>query len=139
MPLTAEARFAQNNCTSVRVACENGTVVEWYKDGTVQEILPNGDKTIFPGRPTHSSFLKGSYTLAEFFLGYLSFQPQNSGNYFEFHHNGAVMYRRNGFTFFWSPEFPVREITGQITYSICDSEQDDEYQFWLSERPDSVS
>ena len=139
MPATTEARFAQDDCNSVRVTCANGTVIEWYKGGTVQETLPNGDKTIFPGRPTYSSFLKGTYTLAEFFLGYLSFQPQTSGNYFEFHRNGAVMYRRNGFTFFWSTEFPARETVGEAQYSICDSEHDDEYQFWLSERPDSVS
>lgn len=139
IPASTQARFAQDDCNSLRVTCADGTVVEWYKGGTVQQKLPNGDKIIFPGRPTYSSFLKGAYTLPEFFLGYLSFQPQTSGNYFEFHGNGAVMYRRNGLTLFWSPEFPAREVTGEIQYLVYDSEDDDEYQFWLSERPDSVS
>ena len=139
MPLAAEARFAENDCNSVRVVCANGTVLEWYKGGAVEETLPNGDKTIFPGKPTYECFLKGTYVLAEFFLGYLSFQPRVRGNYFEFKNDGAVMYRNNGFTLFWSPPFPAREVEGKISYSICSFDNDDEYQFWLSERSDSIS
>jgi hypothetical protein len=139
MPAAAEARLSQDDCNSVRVVCANGVVLQWFKDGALQETLPNGDKTIFPARPTQRSFVNGSYVLAEFFLGYLSFQPRASGNYFEFHADGGIMYRHNGFTLFWSPPFPAKEVQGQITYSICDLENEDEYQFWLSERPDSVS
>lgn len=139
MPQSAEARFSQEDCNSVRVNCANGAVVEWYRGGTVQEILPNGDKTIFPGRPTYSSFLRGDYVLAEFFLGYLSFHPQVTGNYIEFKQDGGALYRRNELCLIWSPPFPAKETEGQIQYSICDFDNDDEYQFWLSERPDSVS
>ena len=139
MPATAEARFSQDDCTSVRVVSENGVVLQWFKDGTVQETCPNGDKTIFPARPTQTAFLTGSYVLAEFFLGYLSFQARSSGNYFEFHPDGGILYREKGCTLFWGPPFPAKEVEGHITYSICDLENEDEYQFWRSERADSVS
>jgi hypothetical protein len=139
MPATAEARFSQDDCNSVRVVSANGAVLQWFKDGTVQETHPNGDKTIFPARPTQQSLVNGSYVLSEFFLGYLSFQPRVSGNYFEFHPDGGILYRHKGCTLFWSPPFPAKDVEGEITYSICDFENDDEYQFWLSERSDSVS
>ena len=139
MPRAAEARFAEDNCNSVRVTCANGTAYDWYKGGIVQETHPNGDKIIFPARPTYKSFIDGSYILAEFFLGYLSFQHQLRGNYIEFKQDGSTMYRRNGSTIFWSPLFPAQEVEGRITYSICSFDNDDEYQFWSSERADSVS
>ena len=139
MPQAAEARFAEDDCNSVRVICANGSVFEWYKGGTVQETQPNGDKILFPARPTHESFINGSYILAEFFIGYVSFQQQFRGNYIEFKEDGSTIYRRNGSTIFWSPPFPAREIEGEITYSICNFDSEDEYQFWSSERADSVS
>lgn len=135
MPAKAKHIAAQDNCTSVKVVCTNDVVIEWYTDGTVKETLPNGDKTIFPARPTYTSFLNGSYVFAQFFLGYLLFQPQLHGNYFEFRRDGATMYRQNGLTFLWSPEFPGKEVEGAITYSVADYDDD----FWKAERRESFS
>ena len=136
MPAKALSRLAAGNCYCVRVTATNGTVTEWFKDGVVQEILPNGDKTIFPSKPTYESFKYGTYTMAEFYLGYLSVQPQLGGNYFEFHKDGAVMYRHNSRTFLWSPSFPAKEVEGCITYSVLEGDDDD---FWMRERRDSYS
>jgi hypothetical protein len=135
MPAKVMPIAAQENCTSVKVVCANDVVVEWYKDGTVKETLPNGDKTIFPARPTYSTYLSGSYVFAEFFLGYLLFQNQQYGNYFEFKANGTTVYRRNGLTFLWSPEFPGKEVEGVITYTVGEYDED----FWRAERSDSFS
>ena len=136
MPAKAKHIAVQDNCMSVKVVCENGTVIEWYPDGTVQETLPNGNKTIFPAKPTYTSFLNGSYILAEFFLGYLSFQPYLRGNYLEFNANGVTIYRRNGQTFLWSQEFAAKEVDGVISFSIGNFDDED---FWRSERSDSFS
>lgn len=135
MPAKAVSIAAQDNCSSVKLVCANEVVLEWFKDGTVQETLPNGDKTIFPARPTHSAFLYGSYVFSEFFLGELLFQPQLHGNYFEFRGDGATLYRRNGSSFLWSPEFPGIEMDGVLSYSVGDYHEDS----WKAERRDSIS
>ena len=136
MPSNGAVLLEKDSCLSVKLQCPNGVLVEWYKDGSVQETLPNGDTTVFPAKPMHTAFLRGSYIFAEFFLGYMSFQGRTHGNYFEFHAGGVTVYRNGGTTFLWSQEFPARELEGTLSDSIvCDF--DDE--FGESEHRDSYS
>ena len=136
MPAKALSRLAAENCICVRVTSTDGILTEWFKDGVVQETLPNGDKTIFPSKPTYESFKYGTYTMAEFFLGYLSVQPRLRENYFEFHKDGMVIYRHKSRAFLWSPSFPAKEVQGDITYTVSEFDDDD---FWVRERRDSYS
>ena len=141
MPAKDAPLLEKDNCSSVKVLCANGKILEWFKDGTVHETLQNGDTTIFPAKPTYSTFARGSYTFANFFLGYLSFEARTHGNYFEFHRSGAVIYRNSGISFLWSPEFPAKEVEGAVSHSIfCDfDEQEEDNNFWRCERRDSYS
>ena len=140
MPAKGVPILEKNDCSSVKVLAANGTIVEWFKDGTVHETLQNGDTTIFPAKPTYSTFMRGSYTFANFFMGYLSFEGRTDGNYFEFHRGGAVIYRNSGISFLWSPEFPAKEVEGTLSHSIfCDFDDQEEDNFWRCERRDSYS
>ena len=136
MPAKAAEHLADEMCDCVRITSPDGLITEWFKDGIVQETWPNGDKTIFPGKPTYESFRYGTYRFAEFYLGYLTVQSQFSGNYFEFHKNGAVVYRHNHRSFLWSPPFPAKEVVGDITYSLLEF---DDNETLLRERCDSYS
>ena len=138
IPAQAVAALTRRHCGSVRVACDKGIILDCYPDGTIQETLPQGDTTIFPAKPTYAAFLRGSYTSAEFYQGYLIFQTHEHRNYFEFHSDGSVVYRKNACTFLWSRDFPVSELQGTIFYSPCDfdDQPDDES---LCERSDSYS
>lgn len=131
MPADAQ----HSDWTSVTLHCLNGIVLTWYKDGSVEETLPNGDKTIFPARPTLAAFLDGSYVLAEFFLEERMLNRQLHGNYFEFRGDGATLYRRNGSSFLWSPEFPAKGCDGVLSYCFNDYDDDS----WITERRDSFS
>jgi len=137
MPAEAKQMAAQENCMSVRVVCRTGAVIEWYKDGVVQETLLNGDITLFPARPTYKAFLDGSYTLAEFSFGSLNLRPQLRGNYIEFRGDGATVYRQGGTTLLWSSEFPVRGVEGVVSCSYSVGEVDEDS--WMTERRDSYS
>jgi hypothetical protein len=116
--------LSRDDIESVKIRTEHGILVEWYKDGAILETLPNGDMTIFPGKPTLEVFRTGTYSFWEFYLGYMTNRTYITGNYFEFHANGAVIYRHNGHSFLWSQEFPGREVHGHVSYSM--GELDDE-------------
>lgn len=118
---------------SVKIRTEGGILVEWFKDGVIQETLPNGDVTIFPGKPTLDVFRKGSYVFSEFYLGYMIPRTYTRGNYFEFHGDGSVIYRHNGHSFLWSQDYPGREVVGHVSYSIWNFDPDE------PERRDSFS
>jgi hypothetical protein len=126
----------RKNCGLLRIICNSGIILDWHPDGTIEEILPQGDKTIFPGKPTYSSFLRGSHTFAEFNLGYITFNTYEQKNYFEFHSDGTVLYRRDGHTFLWSRDFPTQGVEGTVAFSLCDFD-DDKYDIY--ERRDSYS
>jgi hypothetical protein len=117
--------LSRPNIECVKIRTEQGILVEWFKGGEILETLPNGDMTIFPAKPTVDVFHAGLYCFSEFYLGYMTPRTYITGNYFEFHGEGSVIYRHNNRpTFLWSKEFPGREVHGHVTYSM--GELDDE-------------
>jgi len=124
MPSTVAPVLSRPTIESVKIRTDHGILVEWFKDGAILETLPNGDMTIFPAKPTVDVFHTGLYCFSEFYLGYMTPRTYITGNYFEFHANGSVIYRHNGHSFLWSQEFPGREVWGHVTYSM--GELDDE-------------
>jgi hypothetical protein len=140
IPLSAEHYLSEADCGSVTVEAVDGTIFQWFKDGTVYVVEQTGIKIIFPGRPPLSVLAKGKITTAEFFMNYLSFQAYSTGNYIEFNRNGSVIYRRGGITFLWSPEFSTQTVQGRISCSrIMRDEDISDDEFWLRERRDSYS
>ena len=124
IPFMAASMLAEQACSSVTVECANGTLLEFYKDGTVHETLPHGDQTLFPPKPRYT--LSGDYTLPVFEFGYLAFESRTKGNYFEFNTDGSVVYRHDRTTFLWGPEFPTQEVEGVARYSMRDYDAMDE-------------
>jgi hypothetical protein len=68
--------------------------------------------------------LSGAYTLPVFDFGYPSFESRTKGNYFEFNEDGSVLYRYDGTTFLWGPEFPTQEVEGVARYFMRDYDDD---------------
>jgi len=139
IPLEAVNLLKEGTYNSVKVVCADETIFECYKDGTIQEILVSGEKTIFPARPSPATYLDGSYRLAYFFQGYLDFQNHLRGNYFEFHANGTTIYRCNGITCIWSTEFPAHQIEGTVSVITSDIDECVPEDYWRYERRDSYS
>ena len=109
---------------TVRVTDVSGVQYTWYSDGSVHVIRPDGVQHIFPSRPTFGVFLNGHYSCAEMFLGNFSVQTYTQGNYFEFHSDGFILYRRAGVPFVWGPSFPCTPVAGEIRCTKLISEED---------------
>ena len=124
MPSRVAPALSRADIESVKIRTEHGILVEWFKDGAIQETLPNGDTTIFPAKPTVDVFGAGIYSFSEFYMGYMTARTYITGNYFEFHSDGSVIYRHNGSTFLWSREFPGREVAGHVSYSMGEFDPD---------------
>ena len=124
MPSRVAPALSRADIESVKIRTEHGILVEWFKDGAIQETLPNGDTTIFPAKPTVDVFGAGIYSFSEFYMGYMTTRTYITGNYFEFHSDGSVIYRHNGSTFLWSREFPGREVAGHVSYSMGEFDPD---------------
>jgi hypothetical protein len=118
VPWNVAPMLLKEECESIKIRTPCGIYVEWYKDGAILETLPNGDMTIFPGKPTAEVYRTGAYMFSEFYLGYMTNPTYTQGNYFEFHPEGSVIYRHRGTSFLWTKEFPGREIWGDVTYSM---------------------
>lgn len=108
MPAAAELKFKQG--CNVRILKYDGSVIEWWANGTVIETLINGDTLRFNKKPTMDDAVNYPYCRGCCKLSY------------QFHPNGAVTVLQGDYAFHWSKEIEAAREIGQIVYDHVKSD-----------------
>jgi hypothetical protein len=102
MPAAAELQFSQGY--NVRLLKYDGSVIEWWVNGSVTETRPNGDSVRFNKKPSMADAINEPYCRNCCRLSY------------QFHPNGAVTVLQGDFAFHWSKNLEAPRELGQIVY-----------------------